>query len=812
MTDSPSIVSKNLAIEQSGGAGHPAARIAEVLGLDARSVRRTLAGLAPAGSALSNGAKAATYTVESLPRRYRDDLEEIARSRGYASADALLTRQGPRWSHPIPFAEIHPEEIVRAQKRAVALAPWVRQYSSGAAPVAEVIKEAMIAHRHVLGYDLSAKALGMMMRRAIGLDAGWLEFDRPELYLPEHPKRFEPRCGELLGEFDQVGIYLETINPAAPTLADRAAVWSAMCTSLQMLLEAGEPMAKSRSRLIEHVFARAPWLSRSKASLAKCFDTKWDRYLSGDRSLKDRRPVRSGRRRQVPLTKEDEHKLIAHGLTSGSLAAAWRTLHGQGELSAGVVAGYTSNSASKTYVPAHVRKLITPQIGRLQDLHHGPRRAKLNGAYVSRDWSKVFPGDWYQGDDCTLPVYYWEHGPDGVPRALRGQCLLMIDVRSLRTLAFALHSANHYNARVIRGLILKTHDSYGLPRRGFYFERGIWKSSRLVTGGESGTNGHRSDETPMEETEAGMKDFGVEFRHATLPRGKVVERVLGILQSSMEGEPGYCGRNEQVEKFERLQKNLLAARRGKLRFSDFLLHRDEWVERLAEICDAYNQERQDGQLLRGLSPCDFWSQRFDFEKPLIRLADGLRHVLANHRRPLKVTSNGVCVQIGKERHWFRNESTGALRGQVVQVYFDPEDLSSVWIRPSGDTSTAIVVPRAELPSAMDATDEEIAAAIAQCASHNQADRTLYRAIAPHFPPRSRPHFRQNLVSPEFIEQTRAIQDQQADARAALETRDKERRQLQRYVKRLGQLPDADVVSPARQLSALKLLDEANHEE
>jgi hypothetical protein len=47
----------------------------------------------------------------------------------------------------------------------------------------------------------------------------------------------------------------------------------------------------------------------------------------------------------------------------------------------------------------------------LRDIHHGPRTAKLNGAYINRNWDHVAAGDWYQADDITLNSYFY--APDG---------------------------------------------------------------------------------------------------------------------------------------------------------------------------------------------------------------------------------------------------------------------------------------------------------------------------------------------------------------------------------------------------------------
>jgi hypothetical protein len=787
-----------------------AARIAEVLGRDVRDVRREVESRDGDGHVVVGGNVARTYLVSSLPDTLRLPLAQLAERRGYDCPERMLTREGAFWVHRLPIAEIHGEEITRAQKRAEALAPWARARSQGTRPLVEIREGAALAFRQTLGYEVGADTLDALMRSAIQRNGGRGEFGRWDLYLPENPKRATradaPISEEVMqrsDDFTQFETYLAGLNAVTPSVEDRSFAWTAMCDNLLMLRERGENPRKARRRLVNHVFERAPWLCTSKPSLSKCFEGKWVRYCGGQSCMiRDRRATKSGNRHALPLTEEDKHKLIARAVEGGGLAAAWRQLLGAGELSPAVLARYATNCARKSYVPNRISELLSPLIAMVEDMHHGPRTAKLNGAYITRDWSGVLPGDWYQGDDCTLPVYYWEHGPDGQTRAIRGQCLVMIDCRTMRVLAFALHSEKNYNARVIRGLILATHDVYGLPRRGFYFEQGMWKSSRIVTGGE------QSDELTPGETETGLRDFGVEFKHARLPRAKLVERVLGLLQSRMEDQPGYCGRNEQTEKFERLQRKLLDARAGKIEFQSFLLHRDVWAKQLTEICDEYNGERQDGRLLAGSTPREFWDARFDFDKPLVRLTDGLRHLLANHRRPVRVTANGLRIQSGKEVKWFRNEATGALRGRTVQCYFNPEDLSSVWIRPSDDATDTIVVPCAPEPAAMDANEVELSYALASCCAHNRAASTLYATIATHFKKSAKSHFRLNVVAPEFVEQSREVRAQQEGIRAAQASARIEAKQVTQARRQLGNPTGSELVSNRRLLESARLEKEA----
>ena len=198
----------------------------------------------------------------------------------------------------------------------------------------------------------------------------------------------------------------------------------------------------------------------------------------------------------------------------------------------------------------------------LRDHHRGPRAAKLNGAYINRDPSTFNAGDWFQADDCTLPNYYYTESEEGFA-LVRGQFLAMCDVRTTFILGYVLIPQRNYTAHHIRNLTTVVADRYGLPRRGFYYENGMWRNARLLHG--------RRDEINWHETEMGLRGLGLQFRHAKLPRGKVIERVFGLLQNHLESEPGYAGRDERHDKFERVQEQISLVRRGKAQPEDFFL-------------------------------------------------------------------------------------------------------------------------------------------------------------------------------------------------------------------------------------------------
>jgi hypothetical protein len=662
-------------------------------------------------------------------------------------------------------------------------------------------------YARVTGHAISARHFWRLFDQVIARHGGRGDFNNLALYLPGRlTRKAQPNVFDRIAkDLPSLASTIRSVADAStPTDGETLLVWTHAMEEYERLIDGGLSTHKATRRVVELLHASGLPLARSRAVLRRTFARNVDRWIDGGRvpsAIEDLRATRSGHRRALPLSEDDVNRLTARGL-QGGLTKAWRNTMRTGELSPAAVQTYVSNPASKSYVPRRVRELVGPIVEMLQDIHHGPRQAALKGAYITRDWSDVSPGDWYQADDVTLPLYYWEEDGEGQLHVMRGQCLPMIDCRTNRLLTFALHSERNYTAKVIRGLILKTHDTYGLPRVGFHFENGIWRSSKLIKGQTE------SDTVPSEETELGLREW-VRFMHSKPgnARSKIVERVIGLLQDRMEDQPGYCGRNEQVEKFERVQEHLRQVQTGKAAPSKFFLHRDEWIERLAQICDAYNSEIQEGKL-KGQSPREAWDSLFDMSRPLVRLTAETRYLLANHRRPLTVSNNGVCIQIGRERRWFRNEITGRLRGRMVQAYFDPASLGSIFIKLSPSDKTAAVIPAAPVIPAMSASREQMAAAMESVDAQNRPARTLYKAIESHFPDNGPSPFRRVVADPATVEAGREIAAEQAailEKQAALFKTD---RKLATAARRFGPGFTNSAVPASRRLAALEFAKEA----
>ena len=462
-------------------------------------------------------------------------------------------------------------------------------------------------------------------------------------------------------------------------------------------------------------------------------------------AVRDRRTLRYAGALPA-FRKEDRERLIARSLDCGGrVAQAWRELQREGAFSAEMTQRFIANPKKKSYIPEIIRREIAPEVERLLPVHRGPREHELRGAHFRRDYSTIFAGDSCQADGVTCPVYWFEANGDSPHgyRIMRGQFILMIDERSLLALGFALNSEPTYNSRIIRSLITRVHDDYGLPRRRFKFERGIWRAKIL-----------RGDEVESEHTEKGLREFRIHFSYTNFPRGKQVEGVLRLFQNEMERLPGYCGRDEMHERFERLQKKLRMAQGGTLYPGEFLMNKAQWMEKISEILERYNQEPQQGRQLSGLSPLQAWN-RLQAPDGLVKLGPQVRYLLAHHKLPMMVQRNGITLRSSLGGGVYCNEITGRFVRQRVQVWCDPDNSDYIAITSLDGKQGPFVIPRLDDIPAIDATREQIAAGRAQIGAHNGYAKTLYRTISTKLAVH---HFRKLQADASSIENGERLRD------------------------------------------------------
>jgi hypothetical protein len=170
----------------------------------------------------------------------------------------------------------------------------------------------------------------------------------------------------------------------------------------------------------------------------------------------------------------------------------------------------------------------------------------------------------------------------------------------------------------------------------------------------------------------------LKVRHATTPKAKVIEQVIGALQNLDEFAPGYVGRGEQRVKFEREQKFMQQLKRvGQPRKEEvdpceMLMTMSECEEMLANVMQRFAAEPQNGERLNGLSPAEGW-QQLSGNRAHVVLPDSLRFLLATAESVQTVTVEGIMLRIGRMAHYYcGSEQLGALIGEKVRVRFNPE--------------------------------------------------------------------------------------------------------------------------------------------
>lgn len=691
------------------------------------------------------------------------------------------------WHPRYPRRELAGGAIDRASLLQRALAPTFARLKDSNLAKAEFERLGVEDYRRVLGHNVSTRHWRRLFRRTIQRDGGAKNWARLEIYLDENPaRRPEFRKGQLYVPISLRPLH-ELIasfeNPAAPTDLEKDCLWIYTFEHYERETErTGKPKASKRATL-QFLFENAPFLGKSEKGIKVQFDRKLNRWMAGDRvpaAIADARKRNPGR--PAPkLSEEEEHALMAKALRSGGgLTQAWREAKSSGVFNDRISQHYTSTPASKSYVPGRIRKLLANKMKMLRDQHHGPRAAKLNGAFINRDPSTFNSGDWFQADDCTLPNYYYTNGEEGF-QLLRGQFLAMCDVRTTFILGYVVIPQRNYTAHHIRNLTTIVADTYGLPRKGFYYESGMWRNARLLHGRRDEINWHR--------TEMGLRGLGLQFRHAKLPRGKVIERVFGLLQNHLESEPGYAGRDERHDKFERVQEQLSLVRRGKAQPEDFFLSEAEYLQRLGLIVERYNNERQDGKYCPGLSPREAF-EKFHGEEPRIRLGRSSRHLLATHKMRIRCGRNGISFRFGKEQFTYKSHETGRLRGEELIVWFNVENPSFISVTNlKEDPRTLFSVEREIKVPGMDAPEEVLEAALAQNEAHEAYRKALYRAVSQNFSTGFAGRmFRQNLIDHRTAEIGDAMREQQTKVKRQQVEKKKRAAAIERKAARLGIAP------------------------
>jgi hypothetical protein len=771
-----------------------AGQIAAALRRSKRGVLESLKRIPPTRKDIVSGNNARAWSRDALPPNIQAALQDTA-SRRSTTVEALLASPPPIWRPQFPLSELSQEAVDRAAMLRRALAPAFARLHDHSLTSTEFERLGVEDYRRTFGHSVSTRHWRRLFRRTLDRDGGAENWGRLEIYLDESPTRrpelkrgayfvpvtFRP-LQELISSFE---------NPVAPTELEKDCLWIyAFEHYEQESQRRGKPKAIKRVTL-KFLYENATFLAKSEKGIKVQFHRKLKRWIEGGRvpaAIADARKLNPGR--PTPKFSDDEERaLIAKALRAGGgLSQAWRESKDRGVFNNRISQHYTSTPASKSYVPNRVRKLITAKLKMLRDHHHGPRTAKLNGTFINRDPSTFNAGDWFQADDVTLPNYYYTEREEGF-QLLRGQFLAMCDVRTTFILGYVLIPQRNYTAHHIRNLTTIVADTHGLPRKGFYYENGMWRTARLLHG--------RADEINWHQTEMGLRGLGLQFRHAKLPRGKVIERVFGLLQNYLESEPGYAGRDERHDRFERVQEQISLVRRGKAHPSNFFLSEAEYLQRLGAIVDKYNNERQEGKYCPGLSPKEAF-EKFYGDEPRVRLNGSCRHLLATHKMRVRSGRNGISFRFGREQFTYKSRETGELRGQELIVWFNVENPSMICVTDlKEDPRTLFTVEREIKVPGMDAPPHVLNAALAQNEAHEEYRKGLYRAVSQNFSTGFAGRmFRQNLIDHKTAELGNAMRQQHAAIKRQRVEAKRRAAAIERKAARLGIAPGVMSRRPA----------------
>lgn len=770
-----------------------AAQLALALSCSKRNVQLALAGIAPGGSVFVRGQMAEAWRLESLPVRLAARLAQVAQRKGYNGIAHLLSDPPVRWQPSAPLNRLAPHFIADAERLRRALRFAIAERNNLHEP--ETRRRAFAEFRREWG--AGEKQFGRLLQRTIDRDAGLENFDDLALYLHENAAPAPTPTGPM-GSTDSDRRVLNQIDAIKdrqrPTIAELDLLWCVVCEEIHARMEAGEKEKKARLGITRLLIASGTRLARNEKGVLGAVRRKFERWIAGGMTLaavSDQRTGRSGNFSAPAMSDEDRLRLIGHARLNcgGRVSQAYREQYAAGAFSSEHYLRFTDQPASKSYVPRAVRGAVQGDVRRLGPIHHGPREHAQRGAYNTRDWSQVAAGDWFQSDDLTPPIYFWAHTPRGV-EIMRGQFLPMVDERTTYILGFVLIPEANYNSLSIRSLITTACMEHGLPRLGFSFEHGIWQRSKILTGSKNVPD--------LEVADRGLRSLGLKFRHAELPRGKVIERTLGQLQDRMEGWTGYCGRDERRDRFERFERQRLDVQAGRIAADAAFLSMDEVVAQYEQLCAAYNEEPQQGRKLDGLSPRQGWETLQG--SPRIRFDERCAYLLAHDCRKLRVGRNGITLSIGKNRFTYHDGETGARVGEDVLAWFNPQ-CPDILPCTSLDQREVFAVRRAHDLPAVGASDEQLAEETAKIAAHNAYATDLYRAVKNILPPSA---FRQNVLD----RKTARVGAQIGGARSAVEAdrrrqtrlatdREREARDASRELETLRREIQGESLTPSR---------------
>ena len=758
-----------------------AAQMAASLGIKRQSVQWHLQNVTPATVRIVNGNETAAWMVNQISGVLRERLAAAATQQHCRTVEALLSMPRKQWEPALPLDKLAEDIIQAATKLREALQPWLAQPHDANSTAADIEARGVDDYRRVFGNRITSRYWRELFMRTVRRDNGAEAWNRLEIYLPDRLKQKDLTDKIISDALAEDFAALESFiagcsNPHAPNKTECAGVWTLALEKLASLINTGEQEKTAARRVREFLFARASFLAPSRDALWIAFKRKikvWNDSRGDVKALRDRR---AGNGSQFDLPDNDRDALIHRAVFyyRGDVAPAWRDLLRKG-FSQAVVDRYAGRAAKKSHVPASVMDSIGPEVEIMTIMYQGKRAFDSIRGYVTRNYDGISSLQCISGDDFTLNTYFYIPDGKGWFNLTRGQVILFIDFRSSRILGWALEPRKSYSSLTIRSLCTHVFGEFGVPEV-LYFERGIWKRATLLKG--------KTDPFDFTEISQGLREFGVQFKHAIRPRTKTVERIGGMFQDIAEAEPGYCGRDERRDAPESLRKQIAEVEARKKHPSDYFYSLDQWNQRIGQLVGQYNAEAQQGHMLSGFSPDQAFEAYMNKDNPPMQFAAGLRYLLAHDKRLARVTLNGVTIQVGKIKFNYRGKEIAHLVGREVLAWFDPENPETIVVTNS-DRTNPICVTRSENPSALESLVEPdsgtLARELARVGHQESYMKTRYTVVKPKFPLPQR----QLLGAAQAMELGEQITAQKAQVKESETKRSRQRDRARQFSDRTG---------------------------
>ena len=726
-----------------------AAQIAVASGKYPQVIRRWLKRVSPDSQRIVRGTLTAVWRFGSLP----DFIQKLITEKlGLQSIEDFFGKRDA-WQPEIPWNEVCSEQQVQALKLQRAMMPVIERRENSLLDSAELQAIGVRQYQMEFGREIKPEKWRYLFDRTLERDRGFEQFHRPELFLPGNLKRSMPatRSTGDDADFEPLNFCIGRFgDPQNPNTGEIDALWIEVMELFSELAAAAKPK-KIKHLLLDFLWRHAPFLAKSTNALRVNFDRKlkaWHENEGDETALLDGRELKRGERRAEPIPQPDIDRLAWHSAHNcgGRTTQAVREL---GEI--GARSGLSTQTLALINTPhnnkSHVNRRLFSAVHsdvKLIGPHLLGKKAKDDATpSLRRDYSRLRSMDVLTSDDYTWPCYVFVPDEKGWWTLTRGQCLLMIDVRSLKIIGFSFQPERNYNSLVIRTLMNRTCRQWGLPHA-WYFENGIWRNAKMVKGAPR----EWSEGKSWGEIKPGWSQLGVKFIHAKKARSKPAELVGGLLQNLMERVPGYCGRDERRDCPEDTRRNKLAVEARRVEPHGIFLSFDAWHAELGKLIEKYNSTVQQGSILAGMSPDQAFESCWPHDDPPTRFDASCWHLLAHYVSERVVGVDGITFKIGSTSYIYRDENSSALRGRKVLAWLDPECPELLGVTDLSGRNPRLIqrANAVDFLAALDRDGESGRAyqtELAKVAGHNSYPKARYHVLKAAF----EPTFRKNLAAP-----------------------------------------------------------------